>query len=133
MHERSLARAIVAQVEELGREYTSAGRPARVRSACIHVGVLAGVEILQLQLALEAWTRTTGVAYACQAAPLTLRCRKCGGVSQRGEVCFVCSCCGGRDVEVLAGDAVILESVDLAIVDSDDAMLAQDRFATLSP
>lgn len=124
MHERSLARAIIAQVEELGREHTGAGRPARVRSACIHVGVLAGVEVSLLQLALDAWTQTTRVAYVCQPAPLTLRCRKCSGLSQHGEVCFVCSNCGDRDVEVLAGDAVILESVDLATGDNDDALIS---------
>lgn len=113
MHERSLAKTILEQAQELGRRHGGA-----VRAVRLLVGALSGVEPALLQLALQEITSETDIAFECREVPLTLRCRTCSRPSSRPEVRFQCPHCGSREVDVTGGEAVILESIDVAAAEA---------------
>lgn len=113
MHERSLARAVLRQVERIRRD-----RGGVVRRVRLSVGVLSGVEPLLLDAAfhdLAARMLDPDVALEINDAPLDFTCGSCGADSTRSDLCFACPTCGLGDVTITGGDAVILESVDLEI------------------
>ena len=117
MHERSLARRLLAEVEAICRS-RQAHRVAQVR---VEVGPLTGVEPSQL---LTAFAELAVGSLAHEAnleidwVPLSARCRQCAATFSSADVALVCPSCGGRRAALLTGDRLILSSVDLVAADT---------------
>jgi len=112
MHEASLVSSLLRQVDDLAVG-NGGGRVAEIR---IEVGPLSGVEPFLLTEAFHRLRPNTCSAIAeliVEFVGLTYRCRSCGRRHVTEELRFVCDYCGGADVEVLAGDTVVLQSISL--------------------
>jgi len=113
MHEASLVAALLRQVAELVAQ-NGGGRVGEVRVA---IGPLAGVEPPLFDEAfrrLRAGSAADSAALAVDLVPLSARCRDCRAEYRSPELTFTCPECGGGDVDVTGGDAVILESITIA-------------------
>jgi hydrogenase nickel incorporation protein HypA/HybF len=116
MHERSLAKAILAQAREAAGPYEN----MELQSAVVALGPLSGVEPLLLESAFREVAQEEGrgeVRIAIEQAPLLITCDSCNGVTEVVSFQFRCGLCGGVHVRVTSGEAVILKNIELA--DSD--------------
>jgi hydrogenase nickel incorporation protein HypA/HybF len=110
VHEHSLVRALLAQVERLA-EAEGAGEVEEVR---VKVGPLSGVEPLLIETAFQVLAPRTSVGKArlvIDEIPLVARCADCGHDFEVPDFRFRCPVCECRKVEVTAGDGFILESI----------------------
>ena len=117
MHERSLARALVRQVEAVA----VANHGPRVRCVRVSVGEFSGVDADLLE---SAW-RESSDGTSLQGVPLALarvqvegRCGQCREEFEIVGFRFVCPRCGSRSVDVVRGEELMLESVTLEAPDS---------------
>ena len=114
MHERSLVAAILAQVTELAEQEQACA----VQVVHIRVGAFAGVDAELFRLALADTPKSPLFAttvYDLIETPLIATCCHC---SRRFEVAnhsFRCPLCCSSEVEIVDGDAVILEDVELLL------------------
>jgi hydrogenase nickel incorporation protein HypA/HybF len=118
MHELSIAEAIVAIADR-----HAAGR--RVTRVEVAVGHLRQVVPPALEFAFELVAQGTAI----EGAELVLdevdargRCRACGAQSRLDGFPLTCRACGGHDVEVVAGEELRVESVDV-----EEQEVAHDR------
>lgn len=114
MHERSLVEALLGQVAELAR--VEAAR--RVLEVRVRVGPLSGVEPLLFRSAfddLATGAMFEGTRLAVVEVPLRAHCRTCNTRFDVADFRFRCTACGSRDVDTVDGDAVMIESVKLAL------------------
>jgi hydrogenase nickel incorporation protein HypA/HybF len=99
-----------------------------VRIACAHAG---GRRVTKVELkvghlrqvvpsALEfgfglvaAGTEAEGAELAMDIVPAAGRCRACGADSPLPEFPFTCAGCGGFDVEVLQGEELLVDSLEI--------------------
>ena len=114
MHERSLVKTLLDQVAALA----PADAARRVIEVRVRVGPLAGVEPLLLRGAfadLANGALFDGTQLVVSEVPLQAHCRACDAQFNIADFRFFCAKCGSRDVDTTDGDAVILESVELAV------------------
>lgn len=112
MHEASLVSSLLRQVDDL----VVADGGGRVVEIRVEVGPLSGVEPLLLREAFDRLRPSTASKNAeliVEFVGLTYRCRRCGHRHVTDELRFVCPECGGGHVDVLAGDTVTLQSIEL--------------------
>ena len=109
MHELSIAEAVVAIAEQHAR-----GR--RVEVVELKVGhlrqVVPGALELAFQLVAEG-TVVEGAELAIEQVPVRVRCRDCAAESGAVEFPLGCPSCGGLDVEVVAGEELHVEALEL--------------------
>ncbi|MFN3750861.1 MAG: hydrogenase maturation nickel metallochaperone HypA [Thiobacillus sp.] len=112
MHELAVAQALVEQVDAVIRQHgASSATLIRVR-----IGPLAGVvpELLAsafpLAAAGHAMERAT---LDLVAAPVSVRCQTCGEETEAAMNRLVCGACGDWHTQVISGDELLLESVEL--------------------
>jgi len=113
MHERSIVGALLAQVMAL----TPAKAPGSVREVRVRVGPLSGVEPMLMQSAFDQLSTDAIFEYATLViveVPLRAQCRLCGMQFDVADFNFRCASCGSKEVVVMDGDAVILESIEIA-------------------
>ena len=116
MHERSLAAALVRQVEAI-RQRNAAERVVAIE---ITLGEFAGVDLDLIQSALAELSLSTsseGAEIKIDRVPLECTCLECGGSTLVKDFCFECRHCQSRRVEITRGEEMILESVTLAGAD----------------
>ena len=109
MHELSIAEAIVAIAER-----HAAGRS--VSRVEVHVGHLRQVVPSALSFAFELVTQGTaleGAELVLEEVPAAGRCRACGEKSRLDGFPLCCRACGGHDVEIVAGEELCVESLDV--------------------
>jgi hydrogenase nickel incorporation protein HypA/HybF len=117
MHELSLARALLRQVEELRQSHRAEG----VRTVCVSVGEFSGVEADLLDTAFSQLTQGTpvdGAQLSIERVPLEARCTVC---EHEFAVCgfrFVCPRCDARDVRTVRGEELMLETLTLVEAES---------------
>jgi hydrogenase nickel incorporation protein HypA/HybF len=119
MHELSIAEAIVAIADR-----HAAGR--RVSRVEVRVGHLRQVVPSALEFAFELVARDTAVEGAelvLDVVPARGRCRGCGGEGPLDAFPLTCRACGGWDVEVIAGEELHVESLDV----EEEEEIAYDR------
>jgi hydrogenase nickel incorporation protein HypA/HybF len=117
MHELSLARALLRQVEELRQSHRAAG----VRTVCVSVGEFSGVEADLLDSAFCQLTQGTpveGARLSINRVPLEARCTACEHEFTVHAFCFVCPRCEARDVRIVRGEELMLETLTLAEAES---------------
>lgn len=109
MHELSIAQAIVAIADR-----HADGR--RVLRVSVRVGHLRQVVPDALQFAFEllvAGTALDGAQLAIEQVPVQVRCRACDALSEVPGFPLHCRACGGLDVEVCAGEELLVDELDV--------------------
>jgi hydrogenase nickel incorporation protein HypA/HybF len=109
VHELSVAEAVVRIAEQ-----HAAGRP--VAKVELKVGHLRQVvpSALEFGFGLVATgTEVEGAELAMEVVPAAGRCRGCGADTPLPEFPFTCACCGGFDVEVLQGEELLVDSLEI--------------------
>lgn len=112
MHELSVAQALVEQVARItGEQHARFTSSIRVR-----IGPLSGVEA---ELLANAFPLAAAGSVAEHArldilmAPIRVRCRTCGAESDATANRLLCGACGDWHTQVISGDELILESVEM--------------------
>lgn len=114
MHELSVAQALVEQVEDLVAHHGAQG----VGKIRLRIGPLAGVvpDLLITAFPMAAaGTSVEGAELECLPSPLRVRCRTCGAESDALPNRLLCAACGDWHTQVISGDEMILERVELDI------------------
>jgi hydrogenase nickel incorporation protein HypA/HybF len=112
VHELAVAQALVEQVDGVIRQHHAVSASLiRVR-----IGPLAGVvpELLASAFPLAAAGRLMEHATLdLVAAPIKVRCQTCGAETEAALNRLVCGACGDWHTQVISGDELLLESVEL--------------------
>ncbi|HEX4189136.1 MAG TPA: hydrogenase maturation nickel metallochaperone HypA [Solirubrobacteraceae bacterium] len=110
MHELSIADSVVQIVSR-----HAGGR--RVERVELSVGHLRQVVPSALDFAFEllvAGTSLEGADLVIHHVPAAGRCRSCGGETTFADFPLQCSHCGSFDLELLAGEELLVEALELA-------------------
>jgi hydrogenase nickel incorporation protein HypA/HybF len=109
MHELSIAQAIV----DVAIRHAAGRRVVKVE---VQVGHLRQVVPDSLQFAFSLVTQGTaldGAALEIEHVPAAGRCRECGAESAMEDFPLSCAACGGLDVEVFAGEELLIDALEL--------------------
>ncbi len=110
MHEMSIATGILDTVLAVAAEHGA----VRVEEVALEVGVMRLVVPEALAAAFEAVVAGTvveGATLTQTEVPLQARCVPCGQAFNPTVDDFLCPACGQADVDILAGNDIILKSV----------------------
>ena len=114
MHELSVAQALVDQVEDLANRHGAVG----IHLIRVRVGPLAGIvpDLLATAFPLSAaGTRAEHARLELVPAPIRVRCRSCATETEATPNNLVCGACGDWRTEMVSGDELILESLEMDI------------------
>ncbi len=112
MHERSLVRALLRQVQAVADEQAA----SRVVSIRVRVGEMSGVEPELLSTAYEELVQDTplcGATLSMERVPLTATCDQCGNTFRIERFHFQCDQCGSLRLSLRGGEELLLESVTM--------------------
>lgn len=112
MHELSVAQALVEQVDAVIDQH----RASRATSIRVRIGPLAGVvpELLASAFPLAAaGSRMEHAQLEFIHASIQVRCRTCGAETEAAMNRLLCGACGDWHTQILSGDELLLESVEL--------------------
>lgn len=112
MHERSLVRALLRQVQQVVDEHLA----GRVVSIHVRIGEFSGVEPDLLASAyddLVSHSPLRGAVLEMQRVPLEGICDCCGSVFCIERFNFQCSQCGSPKVQIRGGEEMLLDSVTM--------------------
>jgi len=110
MHERSLVRQVLRQVERLMIDHDC----QCVRKVRLSVGEFSGVEPALLEIAFDEMVSDTplrGAVLELEQVPLEAQCDSCGRQFAVERFVFKCLQCGLPRVSLLRGDELMLESL----------------------
>ncbi|MDX6593979.1 MAG: hydrogenase nickel incorporation protein HypA/HybF [Gaiellales bacterium] len=116
MHELAIADSVLTVVLNHAGE-------RRVTAVWLKVGHLRQVVPSALELSFElvcAGTAAEGATLEIESIPAAGVCRACGEESELPAFPLMCGACGGFDVDVVRGEELIVDSVEI-----DDAVMAQ--------
>ena len=126
MHELSICGSIADIVSR-----RAGGRPVRVIN--VRVGQLRQVVPDTLAYCWDlvcAETPLEGSRLAVESVPARLRCRDCETEAEVGDLpVFICASCGATSTEVVAGEELLITSVDLGQAPTGDAASAESSGA----
>ncbi len=112
MHELSVCRSLIAQVESIALQHEATA----VRGIRIRVGPLSGVDpdLLQRTYPLaRAGTIADAADLIIERLPIRVRCELCGFESETLPNRLICARCGDWHTQLLSGDEMLLASVEL--------------------
>ncbi len=112
MHELSVAQALVEQIDDIVRAH----RAAAAASFRVRIGPLSGVvpELLESAFGLAAaGSVAEQAAMELVQAPVRVRCQTCGAETEAAMNRLLCGACGDWHTQLISGDELILESVEL--------------------
>lgn len=112
MHELAICQALLEEVARVAHEQ----RAQRVAAVRVRCGALAGVEPGLLQRAYElarAGTPAEDATLTIEDSPVRVHCPRCGSESAATPQRLRCASCGEWRTEVVAGDELLLMSVEL--------------------
>lgn len=113
MHETSIARTLL---EEVGERVRRAGIRGRVAAVRLRLGRMSTVVPESLKFAFEVLSRGSpldGARLEIEEVPVRARCRACGRGFEIDEPCFLCESCGSPDLEILSGNELLIDSLDV--------------------
>ena len=109
MHELSIAEAVV----QIAGRQANGRRVTKVRMKVGHLRqVVPSALAFGFELVAEG-TPVEGAELEMEEVPATGMCRKCGGESQLKSFPLQCRACGGFDLEILRGEELLVESLEL--------------------
>jgi hydrogenase nickel incorporation protein HypA/HybF len=111
MHEFSIAESLVEQIVDI----TAENNLPAIDRVELEVGELRQVVPDILQLAFRETARGTpaeGAALMIEEVSARAQCRRCTRFFRPAPLDYSCPACGVADVQVLAGNALILKSVE---------------------
>jgi hydrogenase nickel incorporation protein HypA/HybF len=112
MHELAVCQALLSQVAEVALAHQASA----VASVTVRIGPLSGVEARLLR---QAWPIASAGSSAADAElrilelPLRVRCETCGAETDASVNRLLCSACGDWHTQVISGDELLLERVEL--------------------
>jgi hydrogenase nickel incorporation protein HypA/HybF len=109
MHELAMARAIVAIAGEEAEGY----RVTRVRVRIGHLRQVVPSALCRAFTIAAAGTPVAGAQLEIEHVPVAGRCRACGEESAMSGLPLRCGACGGLEVDVVAGEELLVESIEL--------------------
>jgi hydrogenase nickel incorporation protein HypA/HybF len=112
MHERSLVRALLRQVEGLAAAHAG----SRVLSIRVRIGEFSGVDPELLASAYEELKTETefyDAALDLEQTPLEAACKQCGSEFSIERFKFECDKCGSTDLTIRGGEEMLLDSVTM--------------------
>lgn len=112
MHELAVAQALVEQVDAVIDQH-QASSAALIR---MRIGPLAGVvpELLASAFPLAAaGSRMEHATLDFALTPITVHCQTCGADTEAAMNRLICGDCGDWHTQILSGDELLLESVEL--------------------
>lgn len=128
MHELAVAQALVEQVDAVIDQHAAshdhdasssdAWRASLIR---VRIGPLAGVvpELLATAFPLAAaGSRMEHAQLEFARAPIQVRCQTCGAETEAAMNRLICGACGDWHTQVISGDELLLESVELETLSS---------------
>ena len=112
MHELAVAQALVEQVDAVIRQHrANCATAIRVR-----IGPLAGVvpDLLATAFPLAAaGSRMEHAELDLVAAPVRVHCQTCGAETEAAMNRLLCGACSDWHTQIISGDELLLESVEL--------------------
>lgn len=114
MHELSVAQALVEQIEGIVREQHA----DRAISFRVRIGPLSGVVPDLLASAFPLAAAGTSAEHAMMdlmETPVRVRCQTCGAETEAAMNRLLCGACGDWHTQLVSGDELILESVELQL------------------
>src|SRR4051812_1778634 len=125
MHELSLAESVV----RIACRHAAGRRVVRVE---LKVGHLRQVVPGALEFAFELvaqGTEAEGAELVMEEVPAAGRCRRCGTESELPGFPLRCATCDGLDVELLRGEELLVDALELEEADADAAAGGKDEDA----
>jgi len=122
VHELAVAQALVEQVDAVIDQH-GATQASLIR---VRIGPLAGVvpELLASAFPLAAaGSRMEHAELDLVDAPIKVRCQTCGAETEAAMNYLICGACGDWHTQVISGDELLLESVELEMNPSDSLPL----------
>ncbi|MFO7602426.1 MAG: hydrogenase maturation nickel metallochaperone HypA [Gammaproteobacteria bacterium] len=114
MHELSVCRSLMTQLETIMDEHQAAG----IERVSLQIGPLAGIEPQLLKQAFPIASRDTraeGAELAIEAVAIRIRCQGCGEESEARINDLSCPSCRHGQTQLLSGDEMLLHSVELKL------------------
>jgi len=112
MHELSLAMSVREIVEDAARENCAKA----VKEITIVVGKFSSVVPEAMGFAMEVAKKNTvfeDAEIVIKEIDTILSCSKCGEESVMENFQFICGACGSGEVEIISGDRMYVESIDI--------------------
>jgi hydrogenase nickel incorporation protein HypA/HybF len=112
MHERSLVRSLLRQVQALAAEHPT----SRVVTIRVRIGEFSGVEPELLKSAYEEMVEQSsvrGAELAIERVALEAGCDQCGNLFAVENCHFQCPDCGSLRLTIRGGEEMLLESISL--------------------
>jgi hydrogenase nickel incorporation protein HypA/HybF len=110
VHEMAIAVELMDQLDALAEQHAL----TRIESVSVAAGALRGIvpEALDAAFAaLKEGTRAAEAKLELEIIPVEALCRHCGERFAPGANDFLCPRCERADVEIIAGDEIVLSSV----------------------
>lgn len=120
MHELSVCLSLLREVERIARE----NKAGRVTKIAVTVGPLSGVEPDLLQNAYPlavAGTIAENAEFVIDVSDIVVQCSQCGAESAARPNRLLCGECGDYRTNLVSGDEMVLQSLELDDVDRADA------------
>jgi len=112
MHELSICQSLLSQLEALAAQHHS----TQIYQVRLQIGPLAGIDTKLLQHAFPLAVAGTIAQYAqlhIEQSPIMVKCRDCKTESNAQINKLICGNCGSWQVQLISGDELLLESVEL--------------------
>lgn len=120
MHEASVARALITQVTQLAEQHSA----VEIETVNVQVGEFSGVEPALLASAFAQLVPGSELSRAqleIERVSLLVRCTSCRHSFHPEGYRFLCPKCGSLDVEITAGDALLLKHVTFQLASEEPA------------
>ena len=117
MHEFSICRGLIGQVETIARQHSA----RRIYSISLRIGPLAGVDVALLQHAFpvaSAASIVDGAKLEIECSEIRIRCHNCGMECAAACNDLHCTHCGDWRTELIQGNELLLVDVELELEES---------------
>ena len=112
MHEQSIVESLLA----LAIENAEKAKASQIRRIYLVVGDLSGVVEESVNFYFSFLSKDTiaaGASLFFMRTPAQLRCRQCDKVFEPEKLDFLCPDCGERDVEIIGGRELYIDSMEV--------------------
>ena len=115
MHEFSIVQSLLDTIDKYAAEHTA----REVSKVVIRIGPMSGVVPHLLKTAFDTFKEGTVAEKAellLKEVAMRLRCNDCEVISEVDGIVFKCQSCGSTNVEVIDGEDLILERLEMECI-----------------